>query len=448
MRNLWLSTAIGMLAAATSSPLLAQATSELDQLAWEAINTKIIDKIVGIDKTLLDRYAIQLATTPTFVVWDQGVDGYWEFLEVADFVPNWGPTYVKSGARFSDEYLKFVSSVEIKGRPDVTPKQLEEKRKAWDVLSVKTNTKYSAVLKEWTKYAGDAKRSGQTAFPFDIWAKDVSTNAPLYISLKNDRDKAYGEYYNLLSPAEQSLGVFKQKMTSFTFSPDDVIRGDKRYPYLYGVEALKALKVAGDDQFSKKQPIFGFESQRDKATKVEKTESWGAKASYGKFFGAFKVGGGASGSRYNLDKNTQTANLSYSAYGLAFIPIDPKGWYTGALVKQYDNGGGSFLPGSVVSNATLWGKNGSLRLRPVGVIVAYKPTLIAQMSQTQINIAKETLAAGGSMSWGPFSFGGNYNKTYEKVDEDKQNGSISIVSTSPYPYVLAVISERLNFSGR
>lgn len=431
-----------------SGTATAQAVSANDQLAWEAINTKIIEKVQGIDKTLLERYAIQLATTPMFAIWDQGSDGYWELLEIADFVPNWGPTFVKSSSRFSDEYLKFVSSVAIKGRPDVTPAELNAKRKSWDDLSLRTSKKYKLVLQEWTKYLKETKASGQSGFPFDIWAKNVSEYAPDYISLKGQRDSAYSAYYNLLSPEEQSLGVFKQRMTSFMFAPEDIVKGDSRYPYNYGTESLKALKTAGEEQFNKKQPIFSFDSQRDKVTKLEKSESWSAGASYGRFFGAFRIGGNASGTKYNLDKDTQSSNLSYNAYGLAYIPIDPRGWYAGALVKHFDGNGGNFLPGSVVSNATLWGKNGSLRLRPVGVVVAYKPTLTAVMSQDQLNIARETLEAGGSVGWGPFSFGGRYSKSHEKVEEDKQKGTISVISESPFPYVLAVISERLNYGGK
>src|SRR5579871_6592423 len=83
-----------------ASGAFAQAVSNLDQQAWEAVNNKLIAKIQGVDSTLLKNFAIQLTSTPVYVMWDQGDNGAWEFLNVADQVPNWGSTWFPSGNRF------------------------------------------------------------------------------------------------------------------------------------------------------------------------------------------------------------------------------------------------------------------------------------------------------------------------------------------------------------
>jgi hypothetical protein len=251
---------------------------------------------------------------------------------------------------------------------------------------------------------------------------------------------------NLLSPEEQSLGLLKRRMTEF--HPTDIVKGEPRYPYNYAAASVAQIKADGDQAWSNKTPVFSFKSTSDTKHRAEERTSWGAGASYGGFLGILKVGANARSEHYSLDIANQASSFTYEAYGFGFIALEPRSWYDGSLVSQYKDKNRAFLPLSPVSFETLWGPKGSLNLQPVGVIVAYRPQITAHMTSAMVKQVKDTLTAGGSVSWGPFSFGGSYTKTSETYDSHEEDGFITISSTSSAPYVVAVLSKRLNYEGQ
>jgi hypothetical protein len=304
-------------------------------------------------------------------------------------------------------------------------------------------------LAERGKYEKKQLAGGAAVMPYTDWVANLSVNGPKWKSLRSKQASAYTEWSNLLSPEEQSLGLLKRMMTEF--SPDPyrgTVKGEARYPYNYAAASLARIKADGDQAWSNKTPVFSFNSASDTRHRAEERTSWGASASYGNFLGIFKVGANASSEHYSLDIANQASSFTYEAYGFGFIAIEPGGWYGGgSLVSQYKDRNRAFLPQSPVSFETLWGPQGSLNLQPVGVIVAYRPQITAHMTSAMVKQVKDTLTAGGSVSWGPLSFGGNYTKTSETYDSHEEEGSITISSASPFPYVVAVLSKRLNYEG-
>src|SRR6185503_11455951 len=81
--------------------------------AWEMVNKAIVEHIMGADRTLLQRYAIQLPSADLAVTWDAEDGGLYDLLLVADEVPDWGPTWLPKNTRFSDAYGEFVNALEI-----------------------------------------------------------------------------------------------------------------------------------------------------------------------------------------------------------------------------------------------------------------------------------------------------------------------------------------------
>ena len=312
----------------------AQAVSNLDQQAWEAINNKLIAKIQGVDPDLLKTYAIQLPSTPLYVMWDQGDDGAWEFLNVADQIPHWGPTWAPSGVRFSEEYLVFANAVAIRSRTDVNAKDLDAKDTAYQALSKKTTVEYNKLLAEWKAYKSTQRAAGDPIMPFTDWVQNQSVHGPAWKSLQAKTAAAYTAWSNLLSPEEQSLGKLKKRMTEFSPDPDkDTVKGEVRYPYNYAVASAKQIKIDGDQAFTNHTPVFAFDSKSDTEHKAEERTTWGANASFRGFF--LNVGAGASGSHYTLDIANQASSFTYAAYGFGFVGIEPRGWYSGTLVSEY-----------------------------------------------------------------------------------------------------------------
>jgi hypothetical protein len=436
------------IAASVSQAMHAQ-VSNLDQQAWEAVNNKLIGKIQSVDANLLQTYAIQLTSTPVYAMWDQGDNGRWEFLNVADQVPKWGPTWLPSGRRFSQEYLKFATAVAIRTRTDVKAKDLDAKNNAYLALSKLRNAALRDLLDERDAYTKKQLTAKKTVMEYSDWVNNYSVNGPKWISLDAQLETAYTAWSNLLSPEEQSLGVFKKAMTTFQPDPEkDTVKREKRYPYNYAVASLGQIKIDGDKAWTDHTPVFTFNSSSDTKHRAEERTSWGASASYGSFFSILKAGANAQSEHYSLDISNQATSFTYAAYGFGFIAIEPGGWYSGALVSAYKDKTRAFLPQSPVAFETLWGPTGSLNLQPIGVIVAYRPQITAHMSSSMLKQVKDTLTIGGSVSWGPFSFGGNYTKTSETLDTHAEEGSITISSTSPFPYVIAVMSTRLNYVGQ
>jgi hypothetical protein len=430
----------------TASGAFAQTVSNLDQQAWEAVNNKLIAQIQGKDPALLNNYAIQLTSTPVYVVWDRGEDGMWEFLNVADQVPNWGPTWFPAGRRFSSEYLKFAHSIAVRTRTDVNAAEVDSKEAAYQKINEQTSKALRDLLAERARYEKKQLAAGAAVMPYTDWVTDFSVNGPKWKSLQRKEASAYTAWSNLLSPEERSLGLLKKKMTEF--SPDTFVKKEARYPYNYAAASLAQIKVDGDEAWSNRTSVFSFKSTSDTQHRAEERTSWGASASYGSFFGILKVGAKAQSEHYSLDIANQASSFTYEAYGFGFIAIEPGSWYDGSLVSLYKDRDRAFLPTSPVSFETLWGPKGSLNLQPVGVIVAYRPQITAHMTKNMVKQVKDTLTAGGSVSWGPFSFGGSYTKTSETYDAHAEDGLITISSTSSAPYVVAVLSKRLNYEGQ
>jgi hypothetical protein len=437
VRHVVLATAVMVLGAYN---VYGQAVSDLDQKAWEAINNKIIAKIQGIDPTLLQTFAIQLPSAPLYVMWDQGENGEWEFLNVADQIPKWGPTWIPKNDRFSQEYLLFANSVAIRSRTDVKAKELDAADKAYKNLNLQTSAALRALLAERKTYVKEQKDAGSAVMPYSDWVTDESVNGPKWKSLQAKQAAAYTAWSNLLSPEERSLGLLKKKMTEY--SSDLTVKGETRYPYNYAAASLTQIKSDGDTAWSNHTPVFQFDSKSDTDHKDVEHTTWGGGASFNSFI---TISANAHSDHYSLDITNQASSFTYAAYGFGFIGIEPGGWYSGALVTQYKDKTRAFLPQSPVSFESLWGPTGSLNLQTVGVVVAYRPQITAHMTSSMIKQVKDTLTAGGSVSWGPLSFGGSYTKTTETYDAHSEEGLITISSASPYPYVIAVLSRRLNY---
>jgi hypothetical protein len=184
---------------------------------------------------------------------------------------------------------------------------------------------------------------------------------PIVSALAKERS-AYTAWSNLLSPEEQSLGVFKKNMTEYDPRDDqkNKIKGEYRYPYNYAVLSLQQIKKDGDIAWNNKKPVFSFDSMSDTTHRAEERISWGGGASYGTFFSVLKVGANVQSDHYSLNIRTQSSAFTYAAYGFGFIGIEPGGWYSGELVDKYKDKNRAFLPTSPVSYDSLWGPNGSL----------------------------------------------------------------------------------------
>lgn len=424
---------------AGSCPAFAQAVD--NNQAWEMVNKMIVEHIMGLNKSLVQRYAIQLPSADLPVTWDSDDGGMYDLLVVSDEVPDWGPTWVQKNVKFTDAYGEFVESLQITKRAGVTDQQLKDASDKWKTASNAAKKMHDDLEKEW---AAELKKpaTGRPKRTYGQWYKEYASAK--MTPLNDAKTRAFGAYFDLTDPKDQYRKLIDNYKNAAQISvapagaPE---QAEPRYPFNASKNILAALKKSGEANYAAKKLAISWSFDKDSGRRNEERESFGGGASYGPFFS-----GSAGGSRYTLDIQQNTISLSYGAYALGYIPITPGPWYSGLLVTRYRSG--PFKPNSDLTPELLWGPKGSLNLMPVGVVVAYKPQIHAKLTNDVYSKLQESHNAGGSVSIGPFSFGGSHARSVERVTWDKTKGEVTVESESPTPLVVAVLCYRLNYSAQ
>lgn len=412
--------------------------------AWDTVNKAIVEKIMGLDKTLLQRYAIQLPSADLPITWDLEDGGLFDLLTLADEVPDWGPTWLQKNTKFTDAYGEFVKALKIPKRSDVSDEQLAAAATKWDTATTAVSDMENKLEEAW---AAEVKRQ-QKAAPgtpkrtYSQWYTAYA--APKLKPLLDAQTAAFGVYFGLSDPKSQYLTLvnnyenFRRISVAPAGQPD---QADLRYTFSASKNILNAIRKGGEANYTAKHLDVSWSFDKDSGRRNEERESWGANASYGGFFG-----GSAGGNRYTLDIQQNTLSLSYGAYSLGYLPISPGSWYSGLLVTRFKNG--PFKESAQVTAEHLWGPKGSLNLMPVGVVIAYKPQIHAKLTSEVYSKLQESHSAGGSVSIGPFSFGGSHTRSVERVTWDKAKGEVTVQSESDIPLIVAVICQRLNYDAK
>lgn len=426
------------------SPTLVSAQPVDNNQAWEMVNKALIDHVMGIDKTLIQRFAIQLPSADLPVTWDAQDGGLYDLLVVADQVPDWGPTWVQKNTRFSEAYGEFVEALDIPKRQGVSDVQLKSASDKWTKSSDAVKEMRDKLREEWAiEYR--KQQSGAPGTPkqtYGQWYKEVA--APKLQPLLDLRTKAFGKYFALTDPSFHYLKLVNNYVSAASVSvapPGSPDQPEERYPFNASKNIIAAIKTAGEANYAQKKPAITWTFNKDSGRRNEERESWGASASYSPFFSA-----SASGSRHTLDIQQNTISLSYGAYALGYVPITPGSWYSGLLVSRFAKG--PFKADTLFKPEDLWGPDGSLNLMPVGVIVAYKPRISAILTNSVFSKLQESHSAGGGVSIGPFSFGGSHSRSVERVTWDNTRGEVTVENESPTPLVVAVVSQRLNYKAQ
>lgn len=430
----------------SARPSLAQQASNLDTVAWETINQKIVDIYKGLDKKAPETISIHLMGVPKALPIDDPIDFKAAYLDVADTIPNWSATWTPTEKRFSDQYRLFVGAIAVPTRSDVKAADFAKANKAHETLSASLSAANRALDKEWNAYTAAQEKNKRPVLPWNDFVNSYSKNGPRRTAIEADFLNAQATLFNMYDPGARVIGQFKKRAEHFVFNADDVIDGVPRYPYAYDTARNALATIAKDAAINQAngKVMFSWDSTRDTLQRSEERMSWGASASFRPFLGTFfplSASGSGSGSRYSLDQSESSAAISIRAYGFGRVSIVPGGWWAPTLISWFKKEG-ALLPGDTVKASSLWGKDGLLPLRPVELLVMVRPTLTAKLSKSDYHRVVETLNAGGSVSFGPFSFGGSYSKTTEKIDKDDQNGLITFTNTSDTPYIIAVISQR------
>lgn len=429
-----------------SANVFCQTPTALDVAAWETLNKRIVDAYKGLDPNAPAILAIQMITIPKALPTDDAEAFKAAYLDIADTIPKWSPTWTPS-SRFSDTYRLFAESVAVPQRTDVNPTEYAAASKKYLATTDKKRADYRAVLVEWNNYRITQIAASQNVLPWNLWTNNISAKASAWQQAEGDRLTAQAAMFNLYDPGARVIGSFKERMINFSFDPqNDIVENTERYPYNYASARAALLQLAVDAKANAaaNTPMFSWDSSRDTSHRKEESSSWGASASYQPFGGLYGGSASANGTHYSLNLSTGGAAVSIQAFGFSRVTILPGAWWAPTLVPWYKKNNGTLLPNAPLNeNTGLWGADGILNLRPVEMLVMIRPTLTAKLTKSDYTRVVDTLSAGGGVSFGPFSFGGRYSKSTETIDKDEQKGTITFTNKSDTPYVIAVISERL-----
>ncbi len=444
-----ITTRFGMFGALVIAGNCAHAT-EQDERAWDMVATKIHAFVVGKDKDFDTKYLIQLPTVPVYADWTDKKYLYSLYM-LGDSVPKWGPVWFPTNATFSDAYQQFAYSLALP-----TPTALSQSNaNAYSKAQKAYATVVDNARKDWL--AADAKQKKDHPNQPAAWVSKqqwYANHAATNISLARDAlIEAFVTYQNGLDPNTQILGKWQQKVVNAQtvdirmpisaeqFNADDndptTWTTEPRLPIKFGSNDLAAVIKDGQAQFNAKKPEDVWILDNAATTSHYATSSWGASASYGPFFHA-----SASHKETSIDLTAQGTFVKFGYYKLAQIPVGPlTNWYTDQLVRTYACG--PFKDGSKVNATSLWGPNGSLSAIPVSVIVAYRPFINVQLTDTQYKFFQTSTSGSGGLSIGPFGIGGGGSSFKQDISDVKHNGYIEVTSTSDTPMVIAVIYEKL-----
>src|SRR5439155_3616542 len=87
--------------------------------AWERVNKDVVTRLKGLDPNALQNYMFQLPSADLYATWADDDGDESELLDIANTVPNWGPTWLPTDKTFTDGYLYFVNALEIPKRANV-----------------------------------------------------------------------------------------------------------------------------------------------------------------------------------------------------------------------------------------------------------------------------------------------------------------------------------------
>ncbi|MEM7591264.1 MAG: hypothetical protein AAF383_07060 [Cyanobacteria bacterium P01_A01_bin.83] len=163
---------------------------------------------------------------------------------------------------------------------------------------------------------------------------------------------------------------------------------------------------------------FSFSESNTSTYERSETNAWGAEASYG--MGLFGIGGSTTGAISSDEKSIDVTDFEMS-FDLVQVPIS-RPWFSPEFLK---NSAWRFNPNSGMSDLSNGGKP------PKGQLVAFPTTAVfvrnivvdfKELHDSSSDYSKQ-INAKANVSYGPFSFGGSYNRSVGEKKFDSKVGA-------------------------
>jgi hypothetical protein len=374
---------------------------------------------------------------------DPQFGNYYAWVEIGNKIPIWGPTFRTSNKLVDQEYEQFIGSLDLPIADPTEKKKALVAQKKWSAALDQLNALQAKVGTNWKAFhesEKDIPLDRQTTF--DTWLAS------------HDGTKIGAAVQNIHASAQNYSHYFGQAYKGYAFAANLI---PEFYNTAYQLAALapdgsrltyRTYNISPDlgewIETSKKTPAnappkFSFSYDRAKGhTHVEDTR-FGGSAGFGGFIG-IRVGGNYN--KHTVDSTREGFRMAFSARNIGQFTVTPGKWFSATAVATFKNG--PFVPGAVIKGPDeLWGPKGRFNLMTTTLIVAYQPSVVAALSSVEYHLLKEAYGGGASISIGPFSFGGSYQKNVEDVKFDDATNTVTAANLSDVPEIIAVVCSEL-----
>jgi hypothetical protein len=415
-----------------------------DETAWSAL-TKAIETVVQPSgETLI----VQAPTVFRPLIIQSGIDrnlAMFRKLLVGDKIPNYGTknknSYVATGASLQDAYVQYLQALNVfltnKYASTLDVPEIMILRDRYNEAQKKLATFERAAAKDWAK----KKRANQNLQRND-WDKDYGDfgYTPEHNELLDDVTTAYGYWQGKANPYPELTRVVR-KIYDCNNNPknriglpttDDEL-GDPPDSW------TQFLKTNLDLQdFLTHDARQGFTINQTSSTSTSYESRWEAGGSVS--YGFFSIGGSAGGGNIERHLRAGAQSLTFSFARLMPVPIVRGAWYDEGLLRLPYN--------SYVDKTSYWSSTGQLPLVPVMALLGRGVEVSIATDSLSYDEFQSWFHASGSLGFGfgPWSIGvgGNYSTSSSSITNTSTGTTISFRDNSPTPYVIAVVSLKMD----
>ncbi|MCB2379463.1 hypothetical protein LGH70_17835 [Hymenobacter sp. BT635] len=207
-------------------------------------------------------------------------------------------------------------------------------------------------------------------------------------------------------------------------------------PFTY-VETITDNNFGGDATKGKADSIT-FDASSEQYTNNEVYGEGGGAA----FLDFISIEGEGSYQKIDWTSFSESYNISIQWQDLGTVTVSPEAWYAGANITSYGEGpyATGFSAFKSGNDNYFFGEGGALSRIYTKMIVAYRPTITIDASESFASYLYEQWQTEAGIEIGPFFFGGKAGGSSQQSTASVSNGQLVIQSMSDWPLIVGMVS--------
>jgi hypothetical protein len=382
---------------------------------------------------------LQIDTGLLPALWDDPKSGRWVSFQTANEIPLWGSAYRPSPNRIEDAYHSFVTNIDAPAQDQGAADHAKELSARLFQARKDSTDFFKTIGPNWASF-----NAAQQGLPPDFqmsfrewFATDPGPQLSILEAQYNNIAADWVAASNKAGGGFQTLAqaVIDFDNPAFQTDATDTFGATLKYrewTLLQDLGQFITEAKAGNGT--------ALEIAIDTHTTTTDTSHSQWDFNVGFDFGFFGIGGGGGEKRTTVDTSQADFSMNFKAPAFTGITVSPGAWYHQNVVEEFKDGPfiqqGPFGPG----RAVFFGPNGTFALLKSIIYVAWQPQVTATLDEQTFHEVSTSWDASGSLSIGPFSFGGGAGGSDDHAEFNAQNRTISLKSGSQHPQIMATLS--------